>query len=231
MGLVREATIRYPGPQAGDMKIAHYAITYTSGTVTSPSQDPLWMLLNGAHLSTTTYPLLFALFGYTYGGSGTTFWLPDLTEGRLPIGKGLTNFTALGAAGGEATHALTTAELAVHGHTNTLGFTGPTHGHSASAAFFAADSHQHNMPNATSSGDNTALIGTAPFTVVANVGTNVNASTAGESVSHGHTGTLTIDPTTPSITKSGTVLNAGSGTAHNNMQPYVVVGGWLVKFG
>jgi hypothetical protein len=37
-----------------------------------------WMICDGASLSTTTYSLLFSKIGYTFGGSGNTFRLPDL---------------------------------------------------------------------------------------------------------------------------------------------------------
>jgi microcystin-dependent protein len=37
-----------------------------------------WVAANGASVSTTTYAALFAAIGYTYGGSGGSFNLPDL---------------------------------------------------------------------------------------------------------------------------------------------------------
>jgi len=37
-----------------------------------------WLECNGTLVSTALYPLLFNMIGYTYGGSGTTFRLPDL---------------------------------------------------------------------------------------------------------------------------------------------------------
>jgi hypothetical protein len=37
-----------------------------------------WMTCDGASLSTTAFSLLFSKIGYTYGGSGNTFRLPDL---------------------------------------------------------------------------------------------------------------------------------------------------------
>ena len=37
-----------------------------------------WLAANGASVSTTTYATLFAAIGYTYGGSGGSFNLPDL---------------------------------------------------------------------------------------------------------------------------------------------------------
>jgi|GEM_PF-6193978 len=46
-----------------------------------------WLLCNGAAVSTATYPDLFAVIGYTYGGSGGTFFLPDM-QGAVPRGAG-----------------------------------------------------------------------------------------------------------------------------------------------
>lgn len=47
-----------------------------------------FLLCDGATgLSTTTYADLFAVIGYTYGGSGATFSLPDL-RGRVLVAKG-----------------------------------------------------------------------------------------------------------------------------------------------
>lgn len=79
-----------------------------------------WMLTNGAAVSRTLYPDLFALIGTTWGaGDGsTTFNLPDF-RGRflLSAGQGasLTN-RVLAATGGEENHQLTVAELASHTH-------------------------------------------------------------------------------------------------------------------
>jgi microcystin-dependent protein len=55
-----------------------------------------------------------ALFGTTYGGDGrTNFALPNLM-GRAPMHFSATH--ALGAAGGEASHTLTAAEMPSHVH-------------------------------------------------------------------------------------------------------------------
>ncbi len=47
-----------------------------------------YLLCQGQGASTTAWPTLFGLIGYTYGGSGTTFNMPDL-KGRSPVGVGL----------------------------------------------------------------------------------------------------------------------------------------------
>jgi microcystin-dependent protein len=78
-----------------------------------------WLLCDGAAQSSTTYPDLFGAIGYTWGGSGGTFNVPDL-RGRAPIGSGqgsgLTNRTLAGN-GGEETHTLTIPEMPNHNHT------------------------------------------------------------------------------------------------------------------
>jgi microcystin-dependent protein len=54
---------------------------------------------NGASLSTTTYATLFAAIGYTFGGSGGSFNVPNLRN-RFAVGS--ESLYALGAAAGSA---------------------------------------------------------------------------------------------------------------------------------
>ena len=88
------------------------------GTSTNAGQN--WEICDGAAISRTGYPELFAMIGTSFGaGDGsTTFNKPDL-RGRTPIGagqgSGLTN-RLLGTTGGEENHVLTVAELAPHVH-------------------------------------------------------------------------------------------------------------------
>ncbi|MFZ9968064.1 MAG: phage tail protein, partial [Steroidobacteraceae bacterium] len=46
-----------------------------------------WLLCDGTSYSTSLYPDLFSVLGYTYGGSGSNFNVPDL-RGRMPVGAG-----------------------------------------------------------------------------------------------------------------------------------------------
>ena len=39
-----------------------------------------WLRTNGASVSRVTYPGLFDVIGYTYGGSGANFTLPTVTD-------------------------------------------------------------------------------------------------------------------------------------------------------
>ena len=47
-------------------------------TVAASTAPTGYLKANGASLSTTTYASLFAAIGYTFGGSGASFTLPDL---------------------------------------------------------------------------------------------------------------------------------------------------------
>lgn len=86
-----------------------------------------WLLCYGQAVSRTTYAVLFAAIGTTYGaGDGsTTFAVPDL-RGRAPVGKDnmggvaagrLTTISNnLGTGGGAETHTLTVAQMPGHSH-------------------------------------------------------------------------------------------------------------------
>jgi microcystin-dependent protein len=80
-----------------------------------------WLNCNGASLGTTVYANLFGAIGYTYGGSGSNFNIPDI-RGRVGVGAGsaggLSN-RILGVTGGAETHTLSVNEMPSHSHTLT----------------------------------------------------------------------------------------------------------------
>ncbi|MBO89535.1 MAG: hypothetical protein CMP14_08435 [Rickettsiales bacterium] len=106
------------------------AVPLPSGMITpygGTSAPSNWLLCHGQSISTSTYAALHTAIGFTYGGSGSAFNVPDL-RGRVVAGQDdmggssanrLTspiNGDTLGAAGGTESHALTEAELAAHHH-------------------------------------------------------------------------------------------------------------------
>jgi len=73
-----------------------------------------WLLCNGQSLDTTTYSDLFAVIGYTFGGAGANFNVPDLRE-KFIIGVKSGTYD-LADTGGSNEVILTIAEMPSHTH-------------------------------------------------------------------------------------------------------------------
>ena len=238
MGLIHEATIKALGYQPGAMKIAHYSIPFSLQTKTEPETG--WLLANGAPVSRTTYSALNAIYsaaGYPYGsGDGsTTFNLPDLTEGKLPIVKGLTNFTVLGASGGAINVTLDANTTGVHNHGQNITWDAYSHSHGTSATVDYDAGHAHTAYSAAVGGSTRTAVGHSNTNASTGNGTYGTSDIAGGggvagTGAHYHSFTLAINANTSSVGISGSLGAAGSSNAHNNMQPYLVVGGWLVRY-
>jgi len=69
-----------------------------------------WLLCDGSSYATSTYPRLFTMIRYVYGGSGANFNVPDL-RGRFAAGPGGSLSTTLGTTGGATSVAITTSNL------------------------------------------------------------------------------------------------------------------------
>lgn len=78
-----------------------------------------YLSCNGSFLNTVDYPQLFSAIGYTWGGSGSSFKLPDLRR-RTTVGSGGTNTTTLsayvGAIGGSENTILQKENIPSHTH-------------------------------------------------------------------------------------------------------------------
>lgn len=204
-----------------------------------------WLLCYGQNVSRTTYARLFAVIGTAWGaGDGsTTFTLPDL-RGRVIAGQddmggvsanrltglsGGINGDTFASYGGAESHTLTTAELATHAHSVDMGAAettstnsvGHTHGVSITSGTQSANhTHAFTYKERTAGGSGHAdLDPTGPFDNSRSTGSNsashthsVSGNTGSESQSHTHT--LDI----PAFNSQ----NAGSGSAHNNVQPTAI---------
>lgn len=78
-----------------------------------------WLACTGQSLPISSYDVLYAVIGTTYGGDGVqTFNLPDL-RGRVPIGQGTGTGLppyVMGQISGEEQHTLIDAEMPTHSH-------------------------------------------------------------------------------------------------------------------
>ena len=182
-----------------------------------------YLLCDGSAVFRSTYPDLFTAIGTTYGsGDGsTTFNLPNLS-GKVVIGVSANH--VLGSTGGEATHTLTSSELPAHvhevpqhGHSNDITATTPILYHTVTQPEF-----KYNRPNASNtSGSGTSCI-TSTTTATATRSTDLAVS------NHAATDcTMSGAVTDCAAFDSGMI---GGDTAHNNLQPYVVVN-YIISIG
>lgn len=164
-----------------------------------------WLACDGATYNIVDYAALFAVIGNEYGGDGiTTFKVPD-ARGRAPLGNGTGSgltARAIGDLVGVETHPLVTAELAAHSH----GVTDPGHTHTIG-------NHNHHVTVPTTTHDFEDAFYDPPK-VAGDAGATGDAKGWDTDASSGNTG---------AIATGVTIANAGSGTAHQNMQPSFVV--------
>ena len=166
-----------------------------------------YLVCNGAAVSRATYANLFSNIGTIWGvGDGsTTFNLPNLSN-AFSYGSG-TN--SVGATGGAATVALSTANLPAHSHP----VTDPGHTHTVTDP-----KHTHTV---TDPGHSHTLSSNAAATGAASGGSSGSGSTA--SATTGITNqSASTGITNQTATTGITTGNTGTGTAVNILPPYAV---------
>lgn len=195
-------------PTTGDVKISFV------------QQDHLgWLLCNGRELSVAEYGILFNVIGYTFGGSGDTFYLPDVS-GVVPGIAGPTH--AIGTQVGSETHTLTIAEMPGHTHgatdvsgsTNGSGFTDISGEHTHT---ITDPGHSHSITTANAGASVENRVGQAIDTVdegPASTNTSSTGITINANGAHAHV-----------------IGSTGGGQAHNNMQPTYFIGNMFIYCG
>lgn len=159
----------------------------------------------GQAVSRTTYAALFSVIQTTYGGGdgSTTFNLPDL-RGRVVAGKD--------NMGGTSANRLTGG---VKG--DTLGATGGSETHTLTIAELPAHDHgagtlTTNTTGAHTHGGSSVIVAQAPAELYTTVADNAPGSAWQTSSAGAHSHTI-----------SGNTGSTGSGAAHNNVQPTIVL--------
>ena len=190
---------------------------------TSETLPTGWLLCDGTAVSRTTYEDLYETIGTTYGvgDNSTTFNLPNL-KGKFPIGidDSDTDFDALGETGGAKDVTLSESELPSHDHSI-------AHDHASATTDTQSASHTHGVNPPThrhslADGVGTAVVGSGTGSVVAsgnsgNTGYYNQGSFDSDTQSASHTHGVDL----PNYT--GDSGNAGSGSAHENMPPFLTV--------
>ena len=224
--------------ETSSLALPQQVSTSPTGSLTAfaGSEAPTgWLMCYGQPVSRATYSALFSVIGTTYGtGDGsTTFNLPDL-RGRVPVALDnmggtdagrLSTTNSLGITGGEEKHLLITSEMPSHTHTQ--------------------DQHTHTQTNHTHA--NTLTDNKHTHQYLVNIQHGDGAVVTGESLTSGLTlggrrryiDTTNINNSSPmTLTNAGATANiqsatavnqnTGGDTAHNNMQPYILMN-YIIK--
>jgi len=188
-------------PMAGDTKTSVLDLDHLG-----------WLKCDGRSLSKTDFQFLFDVIGYSFGGSGSNFSLPD-PRGCVPgfVGSNAGVYTGptgptnrlLGQVVGEEAHTLTIPEMPSHGHTGTTS--------NALTGITLSGNVINNIPTGSSS-------------------TSYYAGAGSVDVTSGST-TNTVTLNDPTHNHNFTTTNTGGSQYHNNMQPTIFVGSLFMYSG
>lgn len=186
------------------------------GSTFSATEPSGWKFLNGQALDQDDFAELYAVIGNTFGGTSTTFNLPDLTDKGL-IGAGT---ISLKGTGGSNSLTLTVAQLPAHSHAVTDA--GHTHG-----VTDAGHSHGVTDPGHDHTDETTGSEG-----VQSGAGATVADYDAAGATSSDTTG-ITVDSATTGLTVDSaatgiSVDSTGSGDAIDTTPASIGVN-WMIK--
>jgi len=202
-----------------------------------------FLFCDGSSYGTATYQTLFNTIGYTYGGAGTAFSVPDL-RGRAIAGKDMANNaggtalrlttsgagingTVLGTASGAETYTLSSTQIPAHTHSGTIASALSTHAHSGNTN--PDGDHQHGMDSASFLVNVYGVNSLSPG-IVGGLWNDYaggqgfrgdhshNIQTAGN-----HSHSFTTGDANLAHTHAITMGSAGNGSAHLNVQPTIVL--------
>lgn len=159
-----------------------------------------WALCDGSSYATATYPNTFGVCGYTYGGAGANFNVPNL-KGKVVVGLNAADgsFDTLAETGGSKDATVV------------------THGHTASASSDATPTAAFGYDVVRRYPSYGTALYSVPFDADAD-GNTPGGDTGGMAVSAGDTGIHDH-----AVTTTVTVNDSGSSGTNANLQPYMVL--------
>ena len=187
------------------------------------NQDHLgWLKCDGRALNVNDFYFLYRVIGTSFGGSGTTFNLPN-PAGRVPgaIGAGV-DLTPrhLGDLSGEETHTLTIPEMPSHEHTGRTDLSG------TGITLDVSGSHTHNVVSQNDDFNNSSTYTSNPQQgsfAQADSATRTWTNMISGAGSHSHN---VVDPG-----HRHAIPTEGGDQPHNNIQPTIFMGNMFIFSG
>ena len=216
---------------------AHQKPTVGDTKTSAQNSDHLgWLKCDGRALSKTDFYFLWAVIGYSFGGSSNTFNLPDALgkvpglQGEFTDSSSNTENFIFGSTIGEYEHILTLNEMPSHNHGVAAGLQSSYN--NSTSLEYTGISVNVSTTGVYDSGHNHGYIET--------YNTNHNNDGLGISESANNRGTFAASTTTSfaQIVDPGhkhnitdprhrhTLNSAGNDLKHNNIQPTIVIGNW-----
>jgi microcystin-dependent protein len=190
-----------------------------------------WLLCDGRVMDTTADNLLFQVIGYTFGGSGNSFNLPNPagrvmgTVGTVTDDAARSRTYVKGQSVGELDHKLTVPEMPAHNHnkataspgTNTTA-DGTTSVQADHTHAITDPGHTHSYFNQPNTADPAVSLTTMGVADNVNVNQTTGSATTGISIN-------------PAGAHSHTISSNGGDQYHNNIQPTLFYGNTFIYCG
>jgi len=222
---------------------AHQKPTVGDSKFSAATSDHMgWMLCDGRTVAISDFQFLFNVIGYSFGGSGTQFTLPNpggKTPGAVGTGTDSNNSTfttVLGQTAGEYIHKLTIAEMPSHNHGVNNSISQSSFNNSTSMEYTGISSTEVSTTQIYDAGHSHGYRQTYENNHENAVSLTNSANNSGAFAGTTATGAASlVDPAHkhPIIDKqhSHTLNPAGGDVPHNNVPPTLYMGNMFIYCG